>query len=167
MHNVRRYFKEGNTYFLTHVTFERLPILVDNCDLLWRAIDKYKDRQPLDVIAWAILPDHWHVLLDPKCNDVASLMKKIKLSFAQTYLKRKEMISGRVWHNRYWDHIIRDQQDLNRHVDYIHYNPVKHGLASSSAAYEHSSFSEFVSNGLYDCSWGRVDSVKIDGEFGE
>ena len=96
-----------------------------------------------------------------------SLMKKIKLSFAQKYLRRQGRISGRTWQNRYWDHIIRDQEDMNRHLDYIHYNPVKHGLVKSSRAYLHSSFAEFMSEGLYEPEWGAIDSVIIEGEFGE
>ena len=66
--------------------------------------------------------------------------------------------SGRTWHNRYWDHIIRDQEDMNRHLDYIHYNPERHGLVTSAMEYPHSSFRQFVDNGLYDSTWGIVDS---------
>ncbi len=167
MHNVRRYFSEGNCYFLTHVTYQRRPILVENIDLLRSSINRYVEETSSHLIAWVVLPDHWHCIVDPDENSVDSLMKKIKLSFAQNYLKRQKTNSGRTWHNRYWDHIIRDETDMNRHLDYIHYNPVKHGLAKSSRSYAHSSFAEHVGNGLYDFEWGTIDSVRIDGEFGE
>ena len=119
------------------------------------------------MIAWAVLPDHWHCIINPGDNNLSSLMKKMKLSFAQNYLKRRGAQSGRTWHNRYWDHIIRDEEDMNRHLDYIHYNPVKHGLVTSSGRYPHSSFAEYVKNGSYAPDWGTIDSVKIEGEFGE
>lgn len=167
MRNVKRYFKRGNTYSLTHVTYQRSPILVQNIDLLWESIDKYRRSSPFSLVAWAILPDHWHCIVSPGKNDLATLMKKVKLSFAMRFLKRQGLSSGRVWQNRYWDHIIRDQQDLNRHIDYIHYNPVRHGVVDSSLDYPHSSFSDFVDRGLYESTWGAVDSVRLEGDFGE
>ncbi len=74
---------------------------------------------------------------------------------------------GRVWQNRFWDHIIRDQNDMNRHLDYVHYNPVKHGHVHSAMTWEHSSFRQFVQDGFYGEDWGQVDSPKFEGEFGE
>jgi putative transposase len=167
MRNVRRYFKEGRIYFFTHVTYQRQPILITHIDLLWNSIHKFKQLTTYELIAWVILPDHWHCLIGPLDNDVASPMKRVKLSFAAGYLKRCGLRSGRTWHNRYWDHIIRDQEDMNRHLDYIHYNPVRHGLVASAMEYPHSSFRQFVDNGLYDSTWGSVNSPTITGEFGE
>jgi len=123
--------------------------------------------QEYELIAWVILPDHWHCIIDPLEKDVASLMKRIKLSFTAGYLKRLGFRSGRTWHNRYWDHVIRNQEDMNRHLDYIHYNPVKHRLATSAMEYPHSSFRQFVDSGLYDSTWGIVDSPTMIGDFGE
>jgi len=167
MRNVRRYFKEGRTYFLTHITYRRQPILITHIDLLWNSIHKFKQLTPYELIAWVILPDHWHCIIEPSENDVASLMKRIKLSLAAGYLKRLGFRSGRTWHNRYWDHVIRDQEDMNRHVDYIHYNPMRHGLATSAMKYPHSPFRQFVDSGLYDLRWGIVNSPTIIGDFGE
>lgn len=167
MRNVRRYFKEGQCCFLTHVTYQRKPILVKHVELLMSTINQYRKQIPFDLVAWVVLPDHWHCIVDPCDNDLAALMKKIKLSFAQKYLKAQGTNSGRTWHNRYWDHIIRDERDMNRHLDYIHYNPVKHGLVDASANYLHSSFAKYVAEGLYPSGWGSTGFVKIEGEFGE
>ena len=167
MRNVRSYFSPGNTYFLTHVTYKRKPILIDKVDLLWDAINKQNEREAFHLIAWAILPDHWHLIIDPKRNDISKLMKCIKLSFAHHYLRSQRQSSGRTWHNRFWDHMIRDEDDMNRHIDYIHYNPVKHGLVQSPIDYEHSSFNGFVDEGMYPADWGSSEIVDSSGEFGE
>jgi putative transposase len=128
---------------------------------LENAIEKHRAAESFDLIAWVILPDHWHIVVDVRGNRPDVLMKKIKLSFASLYRRRKGMRSGQVWQNRYWDHVIRNERDLNQHIDYVHYNPVKHALAQSAAAYEHSSFREYVREGLYNESWGVVNSLVI------
>jgi len=75
--------------------------------------------------------------------------------------------AGRVWQWRFWDHIIRDQRDFNKHLDYIHYNPVKHGLVSSPLEYPHSSFAQYVDEGFYRPDWVQKDAPDLDGDFGE
>jgi putative transposase len=74
---------------------------------------------------------------------------------------------GRVWHNRFWDHVIRNQEDLNRHVDYIHYNPVRHGMVSRPFLYEFSSARNWLSRGYYQEDWGTAENPVKNGEFGE
>jgi putative transposase len=72
-----------------------------------------------------------------------------------------------VWQNRFWDHIIRDQEDMNRHIDYVHYNPVKHGMVTDPSRYDDSSFSAYVREGCYQSDWGVVGEPTMIGEFGE
>ena len=167
MKNLRRYFSPGNTYFLTHVTYKRRTILLDSADLLWDAIHKYNEREPFQLIAWVILPDHWHLIIEPKRNDVSKLMKCIKLSFAQHHLRGQGRTSGRTWQNRFWDHMIRDDEDMRRHLDYVHYNPVKHGLVQSPIDWRYSSFSAFVKEGMYTTDWGSNEANVSHGDFGE
>lgn len=167
MRNVRRFFSPGNTFFLTHVTYKRKPILIDNVNPLWDAINKYNEQEPFHLIAWAIVPDDWHLIIDPKRNDISKLMKCIKLSYAYYYLRSQGQTSGHTWHNRFWDHMIRDEDDMSRHIDYIHYNPVKHGLAQAPKDYEYSLFRDFVDEGLYQADWGSREVVVSKGEFGE
>ncbi|MFH2056089.1 MAG: transposase [bacterium] len=201
MHNVKRYFREGRVYFLTHVTYKRRPILVKNVDLLLRAFDRSNISMDTGflvgpnpcgsdetnsgdkvgpnpcgsdsvtttpaLLAWCILPDHLHLLLEPGVADVSMLTRRFKLSFAALYRKRIGAVKGRVWHNRYWDHVIRDEIDLNRHIDYIHYNPVKHGMASRAGAYRHSSFGQYMSAGTYSENWATREDVFVGHDFGE
>jgi putative transposase len=167
MTNIRRYFRPGNVYFLTHVTHERIPILVDNSDLLWQALQSVNSNLRFDIVAWVVLPDHFHLVIDPVDNNVSRLMKGVKLSFSTNYRKRVGMRSGRMWQYRFWDHVIRDQADLNRHVDYIHYNPVKHRLTASPFEWEHSSIHKYFREGYYPDDWGMKEPLEFEGAFGE
>jgi putative transposase len=77
------------------------------------------------------------------------------------------MANGRLWQHRFWDHVIRNENDYVRHVDYIHYNPVKHGLTPSPFEYELSSINRWAARGYYDRTWGTSQTVVCDGDFGE
>ena len=88
------------------------------------------------------------------------------MSFSASYLKRLGLKSGRVWQNRFWDHIVRDEKDWNSHVDYIHYNPVKHGHVLTPFEWKNSSIHEFYRLGKYERDWGETP-IGIEGDFGE
>lgn len=167
MTNIRRYFTLGHLYFLTHVTHKRMPILTENADLLNSAINEVIAETPFEIIAFVIMPDHFHIIIDPKKSDVSSLFKRIKLKFSSNLRKIKNMKSGRIWQNRFWDHQIRNQEDLNTHIDYIHYNPVKHGLVKNPFVYKHSSLIEYHEQGIYQKDWGIKYDKIFEGEFGE
>jgi len=167
MKSLRRHFEPGKTYFLTHVAHERQPILLRNVALLWSVLEEHYAKEHFNLVAWAILPDHWHVIIDPQHNELSSLMRDIKRSFAQTLLRTTGRQSGRIWQNRFWDHMIRDDEDMNRHIDYIHFNPVKHGLVKSPFEYVHSSFRRFVKDGLYEADWRSDVECGCRSEFGE
>jgi putative transposase len=167
MTNIRRYFREGDTSFLTHVTHDRQRILLEHAPLFHQAAERVQGEVPFEFIAWVILPDHFHVVIDPKGNDVSEIIKRIKLKFSGLYRSHNNLKSGRLWQYRFWDHIIRDQDDLNRHIDYIHYNPVKHGLASDPFAYEESSIHRFIREGFYTRDWGIRDDPTLRGDYGE
>jgi len=167
MTNIRRYFQTGNLYFLTHVTSSRIPILVDNFDLLWRGINTTRAKHPFDLIAWVVLPDHMHLLINPLQCDLSGVMRKIKLAFSAKYRECLGLASRRVWQNHFWDHGIRDQKDFNRHLDYIHYNPVKHGFVSAPVDYPYSSFKEYRAQGYYSDDWGVQEQLVLEGLFGE
>jgi putative transposase len=124
-------------------------------------------KWPFEIIAWVVLPNHFHLLIDPVDNNVSTLMKRVKLSFSTCYRKRVGARSGRVWQYRFWDHIIRDQSDLNRHVDYVHYNPVKHGFTKSPFGWEYSSIHEYCKQGYYPDDCGIKEPLKFEGTFGE
>ena len=167
MSNLRRFHENGYIYFVTNVTYERQPLLVANIDLLVNALDACKSRCGFCLIAWVVMPDHIHLVIDPGEMHISPILQRIKMSFAARYRKRHGMQFGRVWQNRFWDHIIRSQEDMNRHVDYVHFNPVKHGLAGSPVDWPHSSFSEYYLQGLYQSDWGIVDDFLPGYELGE
>jgi putative transposase len=163
MTNIRRYYFDECLYFITNVTFNRTPILIENINLLWDSIYRTGDETACEIIAWVILPEHFHFLLKPEKRNISDTMKMIKLSFLKKFQRKHDLESGRVWQYRFWDHMIRNADDFDRHLHYIHYNPVKHGLVSSPFDYPHSSISRF--GHLYDAEWGK--DVKFEGDFGE
>ncbi len=127
MSKLKRYFRPGQVYFVTLVTHDRIPVLVDYADVTRASLKNKLTGGRL--IAWVIMPDHMHLVLDPRSENFADLIHRFKLSVGANYRKRMGAVRDRLWQSRYWDHIIRDEEDLNRHIDYIHYNPVKHGFA--------------------------------------
>jgi putative transposase len=137
-----------------------------NVDLFWQALNTLQSRFSFELQAWVILPDHFHFIIDTHGHDISNLLQRLKMSFSALYLKRLGQKSGRVWQNRFWDHIIRDEKDWNCHIDYIHYNPVKHGYVTSPFEWKESSIHEFHKRGMYIRDWGASEIV-IAGNFGE
>jgi putative transposase len=121
-------------------------------------------RHPFEIGAIVILPDHMHAIwtLPPEDDDYSTRWRLIKGNFSRHHSVLTEEIprsmyekkEKAIWQRRFWEHNIRDQEDYNRHCDYIQYNPVKHGLAASPADWKHSRFSAFVRRGLYDPNRG-------------
>ncbi len=163
MTNIRRYYLEGCIYFITNVTFDRIPILIEDIDLLWASINKVTDDTNCELIAWVILPEHFHFLFKPDKKNISRTMQSIKMSFLKKYQYRLNLNIRRTWQYRFWDRMIRDADDFDRHLHYIHYNPVKHGLVESPFDYPHSSIFKFKY--LYDEDWGR--KLDFEGDFGE
>jgi len=160
MKSLRRYDIRDRYYFITSVTHERNKILLSDIDIFW---DCWPD---IHLEAWVIMPDHFHALIKIENISISKIMHKFKITYSRRY-RDKYKISGKIWQNRFWDHIIRDQEDMNKHLDYIHYNPVKHGLINDPFKYQHSSLNRYFAEGLYDRNWGVIDLSEIDGEFGE
>jgi len=146
--------------FITIVTNQRKPLLIDNIELLRESIKNC--NLDFEIYAGVVLHNHLHMILNPtEINNYPKIISSIKYSFSrniqyqkqdktQSEIKRKE--KG-VWQRRYYDHIIRDEEDLNKHLDYIHYNPIKHKLVKAAKDWKYSSFSKFVANGLYEPDW--------------
>jgi len=175
MPNYRRANIKGGVFFFTVVLADRSSNLltreIDRLRLAYRAV---QERRPFETMAVCVLPDHLHALwaLPAHDSDFASRWSLIKSSFSRGIeagsrsqsqaLKREKGI----WQRRYWEHAIRDEADLERHVDYIHFNPVKHGLVTRVADWPHSSFHRFVERQLLAADWGG-DMKDIAGSFGE
>ena len=172
MTDYRRLYVKGGTYFFTVVTQERRPIFSKEeiVHLLRKAFEKVMTDRPFVMEAITVLPDHVHCLwtLPDGDSDFSTRWKEIKYRFSISYggpltvsesMKKKK--EKGLWQRRFWEHSIRDQEDLNRHLDYIHYNPVKHGLAKRAIEWPHSSFKEFVEKGIYEEDWGSMPPVSI------
>ncbi len=171
MPNYRRVKIKGGTYFFTLVTYKRQNIfsIPENRELFLESINHVKNYHPFHVIAYCILPDHIHLLIRlPEDDDNFSLrISEIKKQFSKLYTKNigqspakiaglaKSGESG-LWQKRFWEHTIRDEEDLHRHMDYIHYNPVKHGLVNRVKGWPNSSFFDYVKAGNYEIDWGEA-----------
>ena len=167
MTNIRRYWEFESPSFMTHVTYDRKPLLIDNIDLWHESVNFVKTLKEFEFITWVILPDHLHLLIDSGAGDLSYLMKRVKMKFSGLYRSRCELKSGRIWQFRFWDHMIRDEDDFRNHIDYIHYNPVKHGLVTRPGDWEHSSFMEYYKQGYYGEDWGIKGPGGLDGLYGE
>ena len=167
MSRLIRHYSPGRVYFITAVTHNRQPILVDMFAAFWQSVETSRTRQPFDLAAWVVMPDHVHMIVDPKDSDLSNLVRRIKLASAYQYRLQRGLHSAKVWQPRFWDHIIRDQADMNRHIDYIHYNPVKHGLVASPRSWQYSSFGRYFDDGYYEPDWGVRETLEFDGDFGE
>jgi putative transposase len=163
----RRLYNEGGCYFFTLVTFERRPIFrsPESIALLRTAFRALRADRPFEIDAAVILPDHLHCIwrLPIGDSDFSNRIKSIKKRFTIAY----EGEAGKVWQKRFWEHLIRDEDDWRRHMDYVHYNPVKHGYSDSPSKWPYSFFRRCVEKGFYASDWGSdiSDSVlKMDRE---
>ncbi|MPZ55037.1 MAG: transposase [Rhizobiales bacterium] len=157
MSRYRRAKIKGGTFFFT-VTLDDRPsdLLVRHVDLLRRACHAVRKGRPFETIAICVLPDHLHAIWSLPDDDADFSMRwnLIKGGFSRALpaaaLRSPSKITRRekgIWQRRYWEHAIRDDADLERHVDYIHFNPVKHGLVTRAGDWPHSSFHRDVARG--------------------
>ena len=158
----RRLRQPGGTYFFTLVTFQRRTILADadRCSLLRHAIDEVRSWHPFIVEAEVFLPDHIHSIwrLPDDDGDFSTRWRLVKQAFIRRLDRRGELMRApdrtpMVWQKRFWEHLIRDERDFTAHVEYIHFNPVKHGLVKRPRDWQHSSFMDWVRRGCYDTDW--------------
>jgi putative transposase len=163
---LRRPYKQGKYYFITCVTFQRNPILVENIVDFQHALNHVRSAIDFDILAWSVLPDHFHWIIKPGSSDFSNVMMRFKRKFTALYLARRSLRSGRVWQKRFWDHLIRSQREFNRYTDYIHYNPVKHDYVRRPSEYPHSSINEPPFREIYPDDWGELD-IEFEGDYGE
>lgn len=172
MSDYRRWYVPGATYFFTVVTNARRPILTSDLgrDCLRSAIKQVQKRFPFKVFAIVLLPDHLHTVwtLPPNDSDYSTRWGRIKELFTREFLaargpepsrseSRVQRRERAIWQRRFWEHTCRDEDDLKRFVDYLHWNPRKHGLVARVKDYPWSTFRRFVQQGEYDEEWGGTD----------
>ncbi len=174
MTEYRRAKIQGATYFFTVNCAERHGnhLLVDHIDLLRQIFRKVKSGHPFEIDAMVVLPEHLHCIwtLPPGDADYKTRWALIKAGFSRAIPAGDRRSASRIkrgergiWQRRYWEHLIRDDRDFERHVDYIHWNPVKHGWARRVGDWPHSSFHAYVRRGIYPADWAWEPSGTTDG----
>ena len=167
MPRYRRQFA-GSTYFFTVVAYRRRPIF---CDPVLRAALREAVRvvrltRPFVVVAWVLMPDHMHCIwtLPTEDGDYSTRWARIKRDVSSACRDRlhvprlltgsgRERSESTIWQRRFWEHQIRDEYDMERHVDYIHFNPVKHGQVGRVCDWPYSTFHRYVREGIYASDW--------------
>ena len=153
----------GATYFFTVALLDRRSsLLVEQVDLLRAAVRKARAARPFQIDAWVVLPDHMHCLwtLPEGDSDYSSRWRDIKVRFSRG-LPKTEVVRYRaqkrgergIWQRRFWEHTIRDEADYLTHLNYIHLNPLKHGLVEHVKDWPYSSFHRYVKAGFYPENW--------------
>jgi len=168
MPDYRRWFQASGIYFFTVVTFNRRELFRDALARrsLRRAMLEVQALRPFEMLGIVLLPDHCHCIwkMMPDDDDFSVRWKMVKQRFTKLWLagggqdtpvseSRIERGERGVWQRRFWEHLIRDQQDFAKHMDYIHYNPVKHGYVPCPHQWEYSSFQRWVKEGVYSRDW--------------
>ena len=171
----RRADVTGGRYFFTVNLAERdKTLLVDYVDELRDAIKQVKQRHPFEIDAMVVLPDHLHAIWTLPHNDAdfSTRWGLIKAAFSRSIKLEERISSSRqakgergIWQRRFWEHLIRNDDDFECHVNYIHYNPVKHGYVQAPSEWQWSSIHRFIKGGVLKKDWAIADD--FDGHFGE
>jgi putative transposase len=169
----------GGTYFFTVVTYGRKNIFanIENVTLIRKAFRHVMEKYPFTIDAFVLLPDHLHCIwtLPDGDMDFSNRWRLIKSFFTKKCLSEYRNIANEsrvkkkeqaVWQRRFWEHLIRDDNDYEKHVEYIHYNPVKHGHVKSPKDWIYSSFHKYARQGKYDLNWGAGEPIKFDEAIG-
>jgi len=181
MSNYKRQKSVGGTFFFTVVTYKRKPVLENPVCIkrLRASIKETRRTYPFHIDAWVLLPEHMHCIwtLPDRDGNYSRLWGLIKQGFtkrarallpdATNSLSRIKHREACVWQRRFWEHEIRNEEDFNNHVDYIHYNPVKHGHVQRVQDWPFSTFHRYVKQGIYSVDWAGDGLAEFTQEYGE
>jgi len=171
----RRNFVPGGTYFFTVTLADRRSrALTEHIAALRHAVRRTRSSQPFSIDAIVVLPEHLHVVMTlPEGDaDYPNRWRLIKRRFTDGVRKSGVQVSRAphdavaLWQRRYWEHTIRDEKNFERHVDYIHFNPMKHHLVARVRDWPYSSFHHYVRQGVLPEDWAG-DFGADTGNFGE
>ncbi len=177
MSNYRRARTPGGIYFFTVVTHHRKPRFTNDrarC-CLQRAIKEVKSRRPFEIEGICLLPDHIHTIwklpgsdcdYSQRWNEIKGICAKLLQEDAcdgdHQSSTRGPKGEASFWQRRFWEHAIRSQADYRNHLDYLHFNPVKHGLVRSVVEWPWSSFHRYVREGTYPVDWGGSQPARMN-----
>ena len=172
MTEYRRYKIKGGCYFFTvNLANRRQQLLTENIDLLRQAFRKVKRKHPFTIDAIVILPEHLHCVwtLPEHDMDFSLRWRQIKSEFSRQFESSEPLSISRmskqergIWQRRFWEHHLRDETDFNRHIDYIHFNPVKHGHVDAVKDWPYSSFHRYVKRGILPMDWAGKGIEDLD-----
>jgi len=175
MPNYQRAFVPSGCWFFTHNLLDRREtLLVDHVDALRGAFEETQKKYPFQIAAVVILPDHLHAVwtLPPDDADFSTRSRLIKTRFAKSLPKQEPLSDVRkargergIWQRRFWEHLIRDEADYARHVEYCYINPIKHRLVRRVQDWPYFSFHRDVRRGIFPLDW--AGEVERTGTFGE
>lgn len=163
MPHYRRLWQAGGTYFFTVTLLQRnTDLLTRHIALLRNAVKSVRRRYPFIIHGWVVLPDHLHCVIElpPEDADFARRWRLIKLVFSKGLPIEEQRSSYRlergergIWQRPYWEHPIRGERDFQAHLDYVHVNPLKHGLVVRVADWLYSTFHRLVEEDMYPLDW--------------
>ncbi len=170
MPNYRRAWCQGGTYFFTVNLQQRQgnTLLTQHIDELRSAVALVKKHHPFIIHGWVVLPKHLHCVIELPENDsdYSTRWRLIKMAFSKAIPKTEKRSHVRIrrgergiWQRRYWEHLIRDEADYRAHMDYVHINPVKHGLVTRVNDWPYSTFHGLVREGVYSEDWAGGEQV--------
>ena len=174
MRTYKRIKIEGGCYFFTVVLAQRHKnnLLIQYVDNLRKAFKHIRQNHPFIIDAVVIMPDHLHCIwqLPEGDADFSTRWRLIKSHFSRSIKTEEDISKSRlrknergIWQRRFWEHVIRDDKDYARHVDYIHHNPVKHGYVDFVKDWKYSSLHRWGARGIYPIDWATNDKNEIDG----
>jgi putative transposase len=172
MPDYRRAWHPGGTYFFTVNLLQRQgnDLLIQHISLLRAVIKSVQQRHPFKIHGWVVLPEHFHCVIElpPDDTDFAKRWRLIKMDFSKALPRCENLSEVRIrrgergiWQRRYWEHLIRDEQDYRAHMDYVHINPVKHGLVERVIDWPYSTFHRLVERNIYPANWAGGDEVSL------
>jgi putative transposase len=177
MRTYTRAFTPGGTFFFTVNLADRsASLFTDHIVALRESVRRIRETHPFHIDAMVVLPEHLHAILTLPSGDADYPIRwaLIKAGFSRKLPKAESISLSRrrkgergIWQRRYWEHLIRDDDDFARHVDYIHYNPVKHGHVKSPCDWEYSSIHRFIREGILSRNWGADYIIKEGVAWGE
>lgn len=154
----KRYYTPNAVIFITQVVNDRKPVFqnLQQIELLRTTFNNVKELHPFMMLGYVFLPDHFHILIRPTGSSTFSdIMHSVKPNFTKEYKKLVGLTGSlQFWQKGFWDHVIRDDVDFQRHLDYIHYNPVRHQLVQKPEEWLYSSFQHWQQRDCYPPSWG-------------
>ena len=174
MPDYRRARHPGGTYFFTLTLLRRRDndLLIRHIERLREAVRTVHRAHPFEIHGWVVLPDHLHcvVQLPEGDADFTLRLRLIKAGFSKSLLRTEWLSAVRrrrgergIWQRRFWEHLIKDEADYRAHMDYVHINPVKHGLVKRVADWPYSTFHRLVSKGVYPMDWAGSDGAEALG----